>query len=64
MFNNCTHLKNFNLSYLNLRNLTDISHMFGNCKALKGVTCYWDTRNIQNISYLFSGCFTYNKWNK
>ena len=57
-FYNCTELTTIEgIEYLNTENVTDMSRMFANCKALTTLdVSNFDTKNVTNISGMFYAC--------
>ena len=57
-FNGCTDLTTIEgIEYLNTENVTDMSRMFANCKALTTLdVSNFDTKNVTNISGMFYAC--------
>lgn len=57
MFQNCTSLKNVDLSGLDTSKVTDMSYMFDGCSALESFdTRNFDTGSVTNMNYMFQGC--------
>ena len=58
MFYNCNNIQNFDFSYFNPKNMTNISYMFYDCEFLKSLPDIykWDTQNITDMSHMFAYC--------
>ena len=57
-FNGCETLETISgLEYLNTANVTDMSHMFHGCSALKSLDLTnFNTANVTDMSHMFHGC--------
>ena len=57
MFNECSLLKELNISNFNTNNVTDMRGMFFECSSLKELNLSnFNTNNVTNMRYMFSKC--------
>ena len=57
MFNNCSSLKDLDISKFDASNVTDMSYMFSGCSALTELDLSeFNTSNVENMSGMFSNC--------
>ena len=58
MLSDCYLLENFYVCEWDTSNITNMSHMFRNCKSLLSLhdLSKWNMINVTNIKYMFSGC--------
>ena len=56
MFYECSSITNINLSNLNTKNVTNMSHMFFACSLTNIDLSNFNTQNVTDMSYMFSHC--------
>ena len=71
LFANCKLLKYLDLSYWDMKHITNIHQMFRTCQLLSSIKCQnnWNTENITDLSDVFFECYylkylpDISKWN-
>ena len=58
LFYDCWKITNIDLSSLNTKDVSNMSHMFSGCYYLYNINfSSFDTKNVTYMSHMFSGCF-------
>ena len=56
LFYNCIYIVTIDLSLINTEKVTNMAHMFDNCKMNNLCLTSFNTENVTNMEYMFSGC--------